>query len=176
MIKINMGCGWRNFGTDWIHIDGGDYEHLDHNDIINFPYENVDLIYASHVLSYFDRDEVVNVLNIWKNKLKYGGIIRLAVPNFESLCEVYFKENSIDKVLGPLYGKMKMDKDIIYHKTVYDKESLTNLLIDVGFNSVKEWDWKKVDHGKYDDHSQAYFPHMDKKNGIHISLNLEAVK
>ena len=29
MIKINMGCGWRKFGEDWIHIDGGDYDHLD---------------------------------------------------------------------------------------------------------------------------------------------------
>ena len=27
------------------------------------------------------------------------------------------------------------------------------------------------DHN-YDDHSQAYFPHMDKENGIHVSLNL----
>ena len=32
-IKINMGCGWRNFGKDWVHIDGGDYPHLDSKDI-----------------------------------------------------------------------------------------------------------------------------------------------
>jgi len=24
MIKINIGCGWRNFGKEWIHIDGED--------------------------------------------------------------------------------------------------------------------------------------------------------
>ena len=43
------------------HIDGGDYPHLDSNDIINLPYENnsVDLIYASHVIEYFDREEVI---------------------------------------------------------------------------------------------------------------------
>jgi len=27
-----------------------------------------------------------------------------------------------------------------------------------------------------DDHSQAYLPHMDKENGILISLNIEATK
>ena len=33
MIKINLGCGWRNFGKDWHHIDGGSYDHLDSNDM-----------------------------------------------------------------------------------------------------------------------------------------------
>ena len=41
---------------------------------------------------------------------------------------------------------------------------------------VKEWDWKSVSSIDYDDHSQAYFPHMDKSNGIHVSLNLECTK
>ena len=56
MIRLHLGCGWRNFGDDWVHIDGGDYEHLNHNDITKLPYEDetVDLIYASHVLEYFD--------------------------------------------------------------------------------------------------------------------------
>ena len=38
------------------------------------------------------------------------------------------------------------------------------------------WDWRKVDHGKFDDHSQAYIPHMQKETGTLISLNIEAVK
>ena len=68
MKKINLGCGWRDFGKDWIHIDGGDYPHLDSKDILNLPYENnsIDLIYASHVIEYFDREEILEVLNKWK--------------------------------------------------------------------------------------------------------------
>ena len=38
---------------------------------------------------------------------------------------------------------------------------------------MQQWDWREVDHGKYDDHSQAYYPHMDKENGIAVSLNIE---
>ena len=76
MIKINMGCGWRKFGEDWIHIDGGDYDHLDYKDIFNLPYEDntVDLIYASHVIEYFDTQEVKIVLKEWKRVLKKDGI------------------------------------------------------------------------------------------------------
>ena len=32
-MRFNIGCGWRDFGKDWIHIDGGDYDHLDSDDI-----------------------------------------------------------------------------------------------------------------------------------------------
>ena len=64
MIKINLGCGKRNFGKDWIHIDGNNFKHIDYNNIINFPYKNVDLIYASHVISYFDQFEIVKILNL----------------------------------------------------------------------------------------------------------------
>jgi hypothetical protein len=28
----------------------------------------------------------------------------------------------------------------------------------------------------FDDHSQAYIPHMDKENGTLISLNIETIK
>ena len=67
MIKINLGCGWRNFGNDWHHIDGGSYEHLDSTDIFNLPFgdNSIDLIYASHVIEYFNRDEIVNIINDW---------------------------------------------------------------------------------------------------------------
>ena len=72
MIKLHLGCGWRNFGDDWVHIDGGDYEHLQYDDITKLPYEDesVDLIYASHVLEYFDREEVVDILSEWTRVLK----------------------------------------------------------------------------------------------------------
>jgi len=175
MTKINLGCGWRNFGSDWVHIDGGDYEHLDHDDIFDFPYENVDLIYASHVIEYFNREEIIPILRNWRSKLKPGGILRLAVPNFATLCAIYMRGNPVEKVLGPLYGQMSMGDETIYHRTTYDEPSLRTMLVAGGFTGIRYWDWRSVDHGKYDDHSQAYFPHMDKENGTHLSLNLEGV-
>ena len=70
------------------------------------------------------------------------------------------------------------DGSNLYHKTVYNKNSLTSLLERVGFSDITFWDWREVfkDNLEYDDHSQAYFPHMDKENGIHISLNIQCKK
>ena len=84
---------------------------------------------------------------------------------------------NLDQCIGPLYGKWKMtDTKNVYHKTTYDYKSLKKVLETVGFRCVKYWDWRKVEHGKYDDYSQSYIPHMDKNNGKLMSLNIECYK
>ena len=179
-MKLHLGCGWRNFGKNWVHIDAGDYDHLEHDSIVDlsqYEKESVDLIYASHVLEYFDRQEVVGVLKEWSRVLKDGATLRVAVPDFEALTKLYYnKEIKLDNVLGPVYGKMKMSNQIIYHKTAYDFESLQTLLISCGFHDVKRYDWRETEHSDFDDHSQAYIPHMQKNTGILVSLNVECTK
>ena len=178
-IKLHLGCGWRNFGKDWVHIDGGDYPHLDGKDISKLDYLNneVDLIYASHVIAYFDRDEVLPLLKEWYRVLKPNGVLRLATPNFESMSKLYEKNKyPLSTFLGPIFGKMEMGDEIIYHRTIYDFNDLKNILSDCGFVDVSLYDWRLTEHSKHDDHSQAYVPHMDKKNGKLISLNIECKK
>lgn len=178
-MKLHLGCGWRNFGKNWIHIDGGDYDHLDYKDITKLPFDDnsVDVIYTSHVLEYFDREEVIDILNEWKRVLRPDGILRIAVPDFESMCNLYIDGKiSLDKILGPLYGKMKMSNSNIYHKTTYDYLSLHKICNDLGFKDFNRYDWRNTDHADFDDHSQAYIPHMDKENGVLISLNVEMKK
>ena len=179
-MKLNIGCGWRDFGKDWIHIDGGNYDHLDSDDIFVTEYKNnsVDLIYASHFIEYFDRQEVAKLLQRWKEVLKPNGILRLAVPNFEALVEVYKVTSDLNKILGPLYGRMEINNGnkILFHKTCYDFNSLKFLLEENGFKNIKLYDWRETEHSQFDDHSQAYFPHLDKENGLLVSLNIECQK
>jgi predicted SAM-dependent methyltransferase len=180
MKKINMGCGWRNFGKDWIHIDGGDYEHLDYKSIVDlsqFEDNSIDLIYSSHVIEYFDREEVKQVLKEWRRILKPNAVLRLAVPDFRSIVTLYYADKfPLENFLGPLYGKMNMESETIYHKTVYDFISLKKVLEELDFREIKLYNWENTEHSNYDDHSQAFLPKMDKKNGTLISLNVECVK
>ena len=178
-MKFNIGCGWRNFGKSWIHIDGGDYDHLDSSDIYLKDYENGsgDLIYASHLIEYFDREEVVPLLKRWKNVLIPNGVLRLAVPDFKVYSKLYSdNQYPLDSFLGPLYGKMPMGDKTIYHKTTYDYASLATLLKEIGMRNVKKYNWENTEHAQFDDHSQAYLPDMDKENGTLISLNVECIK
>lgn len=181
MVKLHLGCGVRDFGPEWFHIDGGYYSHVQARDItkLNFPDETVDQIYASHVIAYFDRHEIKPILKEWKRVLKTGGVLRLAVPDFEVMARLYTMDSKrfpLSSILGPLYGKMGMGDKWIYHKTVYDFPSLARVLHEAGFRIVDRYDWRQTDHAHIDDHSQAYLPHMDKKRGNLISLNVEAIK
>ena len=181
-MKLHLGCGKR-YLEGFLHIDIADFDHIDYKSSVDrlpmIDDNSVDLIYASHVIEYFDPIEVVEVLKDWKRVLKTDGILRLAVPNFQALIEIYIKTKDIKKILGPLYGMWETeDNKFIFHKTTYDEVSLKNILEDIGFTSVTKWRWQEVfkDNPDYDDHSQAYYPHMDKVNGLHVSLNLECIK
>ena len=179
-MKLHLGCGQKNFGEDWIHIDGSEYDHIKYHDIANLPFEDntCDLIYASHVLEYFDRDQVLVVLNEWQRVLKPDGVLRLAVPDFGAMAKLYVDTGiSLDRFIGPIFGKWKMtETETIYHRTVYDFDSLKNVLEKCNYTNVKLWDWRDVEHANFDDYSQAYIPHMDKENGTLISLNIECSK
>ena len=181
-MKLHLGCGKR-YLEGYIHVDIAKFEHIDYqlpiDDLSTFNSNTVEEIYASHVLEYFDRNDVVNVLNEWKRVLKPSGILRLAVPNFPKLVEVYQSSKDLSSILGPLYGKWDIgNQEFIYHKTVYDENSLNKVLEEVGFKNIKSWDWQEFfkEQKDFDDHSQAYYPHMQKDSGIHISLNLQCEK
>lgn len=180
MMKLHLGCGKRDFGSDWYHVDMSDYPHVGWHDVIRLmpiATDSVDLIYASHLLEYFDREEAPIVLKEWMRVLQPGGVLRVAVPDFDAMAALYITgKYDLSSFLGPLYGKMVAANCMIYHRTVYDKRSLKALLESVGFKDVRRYDWRKTEHAEFDDHSQAYLPHMDKEYGTLISLNVECIK
>jgi len=177
--KLHIGAGPRDFGNEWTQIDGQEYPHSTCiRDLDHLPYEDntFSLIYSSHTLEYFDSEEVIKVLTEWKRVLKPGGILRLSVPNFKTLAELYLNEKvSLDRLTGPLFGMMKMGDNKIFHKTVYDFESLYRLLIKTGFKNPYLWDIYDTEHRMFDDHSMAKIPTSDYESRL-ISLNLQATK
>ena len=90
-MKLHLGCGKR-YLEGFIHVDIAEFQHIDYQLLLTtcqLSKVTADEIYASHVLEYFDRNDVINVLDEWRRVLKPGGILRLAVPNFPKLIEVY---------------------------------------------------------------------------------------
>lgn len=183
-IRAHLGC-WTRFIPGFIHVDLCDFPHIDYRSSIDkltfFPDNSVSLIYCSHAFEYFSRDDAPRVLKEWFRVLCPGGTLRLAVPNFPALIRIYEETGKIEAILGPIYGKMKVDTQYhqaveLYHKTCYDETSLVSLLNENGFREARWWDWRLTEHSAVDDHSQAYFPHMQKDTGVHVSLNIEAMK
>jgi predicted SAM-dependent methyltransferase len=176
-MKLHLGCGKR-YIPGFVHIDAVDYPHVDHVATIDnlsfIPDSSVDLIYNCHVLEHFKRRDVRRVLQEWHRVLKPGGILRISVPDFAKLCEVYQKYGQLDLVIGALFRR----QDYLYniHYNVFDFATLKRELESAGFTDVRRYDWRETEHAHIDDYSQAYIPHMDKENGILISLNVECTK
>lgn len=107
-MKLHLGCGKR-FLPGFVHVDLDDFPHIDHrSSIASLDYlstDSVSEIYSSHSFEYFDRSESRIVLKEWFRVLQPGGIIRLAVPDFDSLVEIYLQTKDISKILGPLFGE-----------------------------------------------------------------------
>lgn len=175
-LKLHLGCGTKHI-ENYVNIDIRYLPGVDEINNIkflrNYQENTVDVIYACHVLEHFSRWEYEHVLRRWYELLKPDGILRLAVPDFQSICEYYHKTNDLIKIMGVLYGGQDYDEN--YHYVAFDFNSLAKSLQNIGFTVVREYNWKQTEHTNVDDYSKAYIPHMD-QNGILMSLNIEAQK
>ena len=176
--NLHLGCGNRII-PGFTNVDNAHYKHIHYKkDVKSLSFiesNSVEYIYASHVLEYFDFEESIIVLKEWKRVMKKKAKIRISVPNFDSLLAIYKKTKNIDKIIGPLFGKMKSNNKFIYHKCVFSEKKLFSILKKLNFNNIKLYNLDSTFHSNYDDHSNAFYPHMNNK-GIKVSINVEASK
>lgn len=174
-IKLHLGCGDQHL-PGFINVDIRNTSAVDVVDDVRTleGFSDVSLIYASHVLEHFPRHEYMNVLQRWYDVLRDDGILRLSVPDFGSIVAHYNNNGDVKQLIGLLYGGQNYEFN--FHHMAWDFQSLSNDLLSVGFSTVFRYDWRMTDHNSIDDFSQAYLPHMDKDEGMLMSLNVEATK
>jgi predicted SAM-dependent methyltransferase len=92
MVYINLGCGnrhhpaWKNFDFESSHPD---VVACDLRSGIPLADETADVVYHSHVLEHFVKDDAIFFLHECKRILKPGGILRVAVPDLEQIVRSY---------------------------------------------------------------------------------------
>ena len=156
-MKLHIGCG-NVILPGWVNLDiqpsaGVDVVE-DAQALKSIKNNSCDIIYACCVLEHFSRNNIISILKLWNTKLKQGGILRIAVPDFESMALWYIKNRDLKKLLGLLIGGHKDSFD--RHGMVFDKKILTEFFKEAGFSFVNEWNWREVEHGHIDDYSQSY--------------------
>lgn len=130
--------------------------------------ETFDLVYASHVLEHFHRGVIDDVLREWVRVLKHDGALRLAVPSFEHLVEIYVAHHDLSQIIGPLFGRQDYAQN--FHFVTFDEATLRATMERAGLEAVHPWDFRRTTHSAHWDNSQATT--LD----IPISLNLEGRK
>ena len=92
MKLVNLGCGQR-YHKDLINIDfvSNSEDVIQHNLLDGIPINDneVDLVYHSHVLEHFSKVQGVYFIKECYRVLKVNGIIRIAVPDLETIVKEY---------------------------------------------------------------------------------------
>jgi predicted SAM-dependent methyltransferase len=175
-VYLHLGCGPVNH-PKFINIDLLPEPHIHYvrsvDNLSHFKDCSVDLIYASHCLEHFSFHIVPEILKEWYRVLRPNGILRLSSPDFDLLLKIYVEnERDISSIINPLMGGQ--DSIYNYHKTIFNKASLTFLLKSAGFNKVSQWLPQSSELTTLDDWSARCIVINGRE--YPVSLNIEAVK
>lgn len=176
-VLVHIGCGTTN-SPEFINVDARPLAHVhiatdDITSLTDFQTGTVDLVYMCHILEHIKECDLRRVLSEMKRVLKVGGVLRLSVPDFDRLVEVYDASGKeISAISKQLMGGQ--DHEYNFHYAVFNQRRLSELLKEVGFRDVVPWDPDNCKHHDFKDRASRRM----KVGGdeIMISLNLEAMK
>lgn len=126
MKYLNLGCG-NHFSNEkeWTNVDfvstGKDV--IAHNLLSGIPFdkESFDAVYHSHVLEHFLKVDGQKFIQECYRVLKFGGILRIAIPNLEQIISNYtqitekLKANPNDAYLEACYDWIMLE---MYDQTI----------------------------------------------------------
>jgi tRNA (mo5U34)-methyltransferase len=131
--KLNIGGGMRNLpGYELWDLGEGH----DGADLSAIPDNCLEEIRASHVLEHWGWREIPEVLAEWFRKIKPGGLVKIAVPDFDWMAKAHLS-GRLPVVQSYVYGGQTNDRD--YHKSLFTEDSLRSALNAAGFVSVQRW-------------------------------------
>lgn len=176
-LRIHIGCGEIN-SQEFVNVDALPYPHVHYvrNDMMNldmFEDGSADLIYMCHVLEHVARRDLHEVLTELHRVLRPRGVLRISVPDFDLIVEMYRASGSdVSAIADPLLGSHANPYDV--HYAIFNARYLTKLFKDAGFSSVREWLPEACQNHDFDDWASRKIVRDGRE--FAVSLNLEAVK
>jgi hypothetical protein len=153
-LKLNIGGGFHEI-DGWINVDRR--QKMEAYPLY-YADESVDEIRASHILEHFPHNKTLEVIKDWVRVLKPGGMIRIAVPDFDKAIQVYQSDaaggNPVESWIMGDYQDENHG-----HGAIFTETKLKMLMRMAGLRAITHW--------KSDIADCASNP---------ISLNLQGVK
>lgn len=174
-LRLHIGSGPINL-EGWVNVDARNASHIHLNTtsiyLEEFSDHSVAEIYMCHVLEHFNIGEIKSILSCYQRKLKMGGVLRISVPDIDLLIQIYHSTGKNIKLITPsiLGGQ---DYEFNFHKIIFNRELLTELLEGAGFSEIKEWNTLETFGLDINDWSSKEI--RMKLDHFKVSLNLCAV-
>ncbi len=116
-----------------------------------FDDNSIDVVYSSHLIEHFSKEEGIFFLSEIYRILKKDGILRLVTPDLKKFIEAYF--NNDNKFLFALQSQYPEFKNcnknidalnkVFYaagHKMIYDYDTIYHILLNIGFSQIEKKD------------------------------------
>ena len=160
--KLQIGYGGNKLDS-WLNTgisikEGWKGVYLDAGKPFPLPDDSFEYVYSEHLFEHLTYNQGVNMLKEVYRILKPGGVIRLATPDLRFLLKLY------NDPVNPLHKsymeysvrKSNMPASPVYvinqfhtswgHQIIYDKETLGQLMTDIGFKDIKSCEVGKSEH------------------------------
>lgn len=132
-VRLNLGAG-RAPIEGYINLDrkmGQEAYPLD------YPDNSVDEIRASHLLEHFGHQQTVHVVTDWARALKPGGLMKLAVPDFDYIATQYIGGTTGEPLESFVMGGQEDNADI--HLAIFNRDKLHAVMQTAGLVDIQPW-------------------------------------
>lgn len=138
-LRLNLGCGHIPL-EGYINVDRRDLPGIDIvAEVDELPLESKTAveIRSAHLIEHFPQEELVRkVLPYWRSLLVKGGVFRATVPDGKAMLEKWSAgEYPFEEFRQVLFGAQDYMGD--YHYNILTPESLSKLLEEQGFSSIR---------------------------------------
>jgi len=189
--KLQIGCGanlldgWLNTGISYQECRDGMY--LNAGKRFPFPDATFNYIFSEHLFEHLTYPQAMNMLEESYRVLKPGGVMRVATPNLRFLLGLYQEpENPLHKryiAFTAQNGGLPPTAVFVInrfhtawgHQIIYDRETLTDLLEQVGFKDVCSCEVSQSKHPALND-VERHFKSLPPEFNSLETMVLEASK
>ncbi len=127
----------------YLHLLGGNvFLHHDLKYGIPFADGAVDFVYSSHFLEHLPRSDARHLLRESYRVLRPRGVVRIVVPDLAYAISLY-QQGRAEEMLTQYFFVDDDDSYYARHKYMYDFESLSALLAEIGFRDVRRLDYRR---------------------------------
>ena len=189
--KLQIGCG-RNSLEGWLNTgislrESWEGVYMDAGKRFPLPDDSFQYVYSEHLFEHLTYRQAVRMLKESYRVMKPGGVIRIATPDLRFLLGLYQEqEKPIHKEYIEYSAKVGgLPPTPVYvinhfhtawgHQIIYDKETLSDLLVKVGFKDVCSCEVGKSSHPELQG-VEGHFNQIPEDFNLLETMILEATK
>lgn len=175
-VLLHVGCGGIN-APGFINIDARvqPHVHIVTNNLFRLdmiPDGAADLVYMCHVLEHVSHADLIPTLAEMRRILRPGGVLRISVPDFDLLLDIYQAAGRKVVAIEPaLMGGQNYAFN--FHYSIFNADKLGSQLAKAGFSATRAWDPDHCQHHDFDDWASRKIVWGDRE--FSVSLNMEGI-